>query len=78
MTSKKGDNWKDTINAHLEECDCLVVVIGKNWLRLQDENFIRRINKKDDWVRKEIETALRRKIKIIPLLMGATTPMLSN
>ena len=71
---RKGDNWKDTINANLKECDCLIVIIGKNWLRLQDENFIRRIDKKDDWVRKEIETALHRKIKILPLLLGGTLP----
>lgn len=71
---RKGDNWKNTIDANLEECNCLIAIIGKNWLRLQDENFIRRIDKKDDWVRKEIETALRRKIKIVPLLLGGTLP----
>jgi pterin-4a-carbinolamine dehydratase len=70
---RRGDKWKDTINTSLQECDCLIVIIGKNWLRLQDENFIRRIDKKEDWVRKEVETALRRKIKIVPLLMGGVT-----
>ena len=68
---QRGDNWKDIIKTNLEECDCLVVIIGKNWLRLQDEFFVRRIDKKDDWVRIEIETAIRRGIKIIPLFIGA-------
>ena len=71
---RKGDNWKNIINSSLDQCDCLIVIIGKNWLRLQDENFIRRIDKKGDWVRKEIETALYRKVKIVPLLLGGTLP----
>lgn len=67
---QRGDNWKDTLKANLDACDCLIVVIGKNWLRLQDEFFVRMIDKKDDWVRIEIETALKRGIKIIPLFIG--------
>lgn len=67
---RQGDQWKEVIKSNLEACDCLIVVIGRNWLRLQDEFFVRRIDKKDDWVRIEIETALRRGIKIIPLFIG--------
>ncbi len=67
---QRGDNWKDTLKNNLEECNCLIVIIGKNWLRIQDEFFVRRIDKKDDWVRIEIETAIRRGIKIIPLFIG--------
>jgi pterin-4a-carbinolamine dehydratase len=67
---QSGDQWKDIIKTNLEACDCLIVIIGRNWLRVQDEFFVRRIDKKDDWVRIEIETALRRGIKIIPLFIG--------
>ena len=28
---QRGDNWKDTLKSNLEECDCLIVIIGKNW-----------------------------------------------
>ena len=35
---QRGDNWKDTLKSNLEECDCLIVIIGKNWLRIQEKN----------------------------------------
>jgi pterin-4a-carbinolamine dehydratase len=71
---RKADNWRNTINENINECDCLIVIIGKNWLKLQNEYFMRRIDCSDDWVRREIETALHRNIKILPLFLGGTLP----
>jgi len=71
---RTGDNWKNIIDSSLQTCDCLIAIIGKNWLRLHDENYMRRLDKEDDWVRVEIETALKRKVPVIPVLVGGKLP----
>jgi pterin-4a-carbinolamine dehydratase len=71
---RSGDRWGNKITSALNKCTVLLVVIGKNWLRLQDEYFRRRIDNEDDWVRTEIAHAIKRKIKIIPVLLGTTMP----
>lgn len=71
---RSGENWKNIINDCINSCDCLIVVIGKNWLQLHDNYFRRRLDIEEDWVRTEIEIAMRRGIKIFPLLIGAPMP----
>ena len=75
----------DVIRAHAKKDDALLVVIGPNWLHTQDEKSgRRRLDIKDDWVRLEILTFLKRKkatksndLLILPLLVnGATMPRL--
>jgi serine/threonine protein kinase len=68
---KPADTWSDRIKTALESAKIMLVVIGKNWLR-KDSNSKRlpRICMEDDWVRKEIETAIELNKKIIPLLIG--------
>jgi len=57
-----GTAWPDAIRAHAKKADALLVVIGPNWLHTQDEKSgRRRLDIKNDWVRLEILTFLRRK-----------------
>ena len=67
---RAGKKWTETIDDNLLKANVLIVVIGKNWLRLHDEFFRRRIDNEDDWVKREIELSMRRGIKIIPLYFG--------
>jgi pterin-4a-carbinolamine dehydratase len=77
-----GTAWPDAIRVAAEKADALLVVIGPNWLHIQDEKSgRRRLDIKDDWVRLEILTFLKRKkatsndLLILPLLVnGATMP----
>lgn len=64
-----GVDFRKFIKAAVEKCDVLLVIIGDNWLA-KDSDGIVRITKSDDFVRIEIETALLRKIPIIPILVG--------
>jgi hypothetical protein len=49
--------------------------LDANWLRTQDDEGKRRLDNPDDFVRVEIATALRRNIRVIPILLdGATIP----
>ena len=67
-----GDKWAESIKQALDQCQVLLVVIGKDWLQIlqiKDDSEKRRLDDPRDWVRFEIVTALDRKIKVIPLLL---------
>ena len=48
----------------------LIAVIGPAWATAADEHGRRRLDIPEDFVRVEIRTALARKIRIIPVLIG--------
>jgi hypothetical protein len=48
----------------------LVVLIGDTWLEATDETGHRRLDAPNDFVRIEIQAALRRRIPVIPVLLG--------
>lgn len=69
-----GDKLDSTINAALSSAKVLLAVIGPNWLSAKDEETGEpRINQEKDWVRREIETALRTELEIIPVLVGGVS-----
>lgn len=71
-----GHHYRRVIQSALDSCEVFLAVIGPNWLAISDENNVRRLDKKDDWVRFEIEAALKRKdILVVPVLVeNATLP----
>lgn len=72
---RDADVWASKIAGSLDAASIFIIVIGKSWLGIKDEFERRRIDLPDDWVRREIETALQNKKTIIPLLIeGAEVP----
>jgi hypothetical protein len=70
-----GDDFVKTIEKRVGECDVLIAVIGARWLTSKDELGFRRLDNPEDFVRMEITTALRRDIRVIPVLVdGALMP----
>jgi hypothetical protein len=70
-----GVNFAKTLHDEVAKCEVLLAVIGRNWLSAQDDEGKRRLDNPDDFVRIEIATALRRNIRVIPILLdGATVP----
>src|SRR5262249_34045163 len=56
-------------------CDVLLALIGPGWLDARDASGQRRLDNPLDFVRLEIEAALRRNIRVIPVLLdGAGLP----
>ncbi len=47
----------------------LLALIGPEWLTITNKNGHRRLDDPEDYVRLEIETALTRKIRVIPILV---------
>jgi|GEM_PF-4551439 len=67
---QSGQDYREVIRAALSRCDVLLVVIDPDWLSAMDRKGERRLNDPNDWVRLEIEEALKRKIKIVPVLLS--------
>jgi len=66
-----GENFVEVIETTVSGCDVLLAVIGNNWFNTKDEAGARRLDNPVDWVRTEIGTALKRKIRVIPILVGS-------
>ena len=70
-----GDDFSDEIHAAVGSCDVLLALIGDDWLTITDVTGRRRIDDPEDFVRLEIEAALSRDVRVIPLLIaGAAMP----
>jgi hypothetical protein len=63
-----GLPFADAIERELIQCDVLIALIGREWLGARDENGALRLHDPDDYVRREISTALEREIRVIPVL----------
>ena len=72
---KPGADFVSLIEQKVASCDALIAVIGKTWLMRDEENGRSRLDNPGDFVRLEIEHALRRNILLIPALVeGAEMP----
>jgi hypothetical protein len=70
-----GGDFRRVLENAVARCDVLLVVIGPRWLGETDAAGRRKMDDPGDWVRIEIETAMTRKIPVIPLLVdGAPLP----
>jgi|KBSSwiStaDraftv2_1062776.scaffolds.fasta_scaffold279391_1 hypothetical protein len=68
-----GSDFRHVLEDSLATCDVLVAIIGGRWLTTAEGES--RLNEPSDLVRLELETAIARGIRIIPLLVdGATIP----
>jgi hypothetical protein len=65
-----GDDFAEVIADAVGACDVLLVLIGAQWLAITDAAGRPRLENSDDFVRLEIEAALQRKVRIIPILVG--------
>jgi hypothetical protein len=64
-----GQDFSEVIKKALAECKVLLVVIGNDWVSIQDEAGKRRLDDPEDWVRLEVSTALEQSIHVIPILV---------
>jgi hypothetical protein len=53
----------------VDSCDILVAVIGSKWVTAIDKEGNRRLDNRQDFVRLEVLTALKRGIRVIPVLV---------
>ena len=74
-----GVDFFEILSERVGKCDALVAVIGKSWISAADKDNRRRLDDPDDFVRIEIEAALERGVRVIPVLIdGAAMPRASD
>lgn len=70
-----GDDFAEVITTAVARCDVLIALIGLRWLTIIDESGHRRLDNPNDFVRLEIEAAITRQVRIVPVLVeGARMP----
>ncbi|MGH8727108.1 MAG: TIR domain-containing protein [Burkholderiales bacterium] len=74
-----GVDFVEAIERAVGSCEILVVVIGRDWLKATDAAGKRRLDDPRDFIRLEVGAALKRDIRVIPVLVrGAGVPALET
>jgi len=70
-----GRDFRNELQKTLAACDLMLVLIDKDWAAAKDERGQTRLENAGDFVRMEIEAALKRDIVVTPVLVkGAQMP----
>lgn len=70
-----GEDFEQALGQSLANCKVFLAVIGPQWATLTGPQGQVRLQDGDDFVRKELSTALRSNVRVIPLLVnGAAMP----
>ena len=70
-----GVDFVDTLDKAVGSCDVLLAVIGREWLTCCDKQGGRRLDDPNDFIRAEISAALKRDVRVVPVLVqGAEMP----
>ena len=56
---RPGDQYPQILDEKAAHCPVMLVCIGPSWADTKDASGARRLDSPDDWVRKEIQLALR-------------------
>jgi hypothetical protein len=69
---KAGEDFVRVLEERVNACDVMLVLIGPKWLTVTDETGRRRLDNPEDFVRIEVESALRLGKRVIPVLVPKT------
>jgi hypothetical protein len=69
---KAGQDFVRVLEEQARSCDAMLVLIGPNWLTARDDAGRRRLHSPADFVRIEVEAALRYGKRVIPVLEKRT------
>ena len=72
-TIEPGLDFGEVIERTVASCDVLIALIGRRWLTNTDVAGQRRLDDPEDLVRWKVATALRRNIRVIPVLIQDTS-----
>src|SRR5215470_9032455 len=70
-----GLYFAEVIIEAVDSCTVLVALIGRQWVTLADKEARRRIDDPDDLVRFEVQVALERGVRVIPVLVDGAEPL---
>jgi hypothetical protein len=67
-----GQDFVEVIEDRVAKSAVLLAVIGQHWVDASDDSGNRRLDNAQDYVRIEIESALKQNTRVIPVLIGDT------
>jgi hypothetical protein len=70
-----GLDFADVIGEAVDSCALFVALIGRQWATLADDAGNRRLDDPDDFVRFEVQAALERGVRVIPVLVDGAAPL---
>jgi TIR domain len=70
-----GLDFAEVIREAIDSCAVLVALIGDKWATLADEQGRPRLHNPDDFVRFEVQAALERGVRVIPVLVDGAKPL---
>jgi hypothetical protein len=66
-----GEDFRSVLDKALTVADVVIIVIGPQWVLITDDQGKRRLNDPNDFVRIEVETALKRTdVLVVPVLVN--------
>ena len=72
-TIQPGIDFTEALQKAVSSCEVLLAMIGPEWATVTGKSGKPRIEDPSDWVRTEIAAALKRKIRVIPVLVGGAS-----
>ncbi len=70
--------WQLVIREHLDRATVVFCVIGHGWLDARDEAGRLRLHQAEDWVRREVATALESEAKVMPIYVDGAASLRSG
>ncbi len=68
-----GVEFAKALDTALKSCSVMLVLMGPQWLNMPDtKRGGRRLDQSDDWIRQEVATALKRNVRVVPVLLEGT------
>ena len=75
-TLEPGMDFVAGIDRAIDSCGAVIALIGPNWISAQDGEGRRRLDDPHDFIRLEITSALKRNVRVIPVLVhNASMPL---
>jgi TIR domain len=71
---RPGVDFHDALDEALTQCTVVLVVIGPQWTTSKNQLGQLRLHTSQDWVRIEVLSAIRRNIRLLPILVGGASP----
>jgi hypothetical protein len=69
LRMEPGLDFVEQIDEAVTHCDALLSLIGAQWLDMRDAHGRRRLDDPNDFARLEVESALARNVRVIPVLL---------
>ncbi len=64
-----GDRFPQSVERAISDADVVLALIGPRWATVTDADGVTRLDDPDDYVRLELETALRLEKRVVPVLV---------